>query len=163
MGTSVNQGSPATPNWTIAQQAYRDPAIPEERALQEIWRAALNQPHGDLAAQLRNPAFARMAALVADWPTAADASREAARFVREERLSSLAGDLARRAATQTAGDPAASARFVQRLFAEATNYLVSRDLPGFITHRERLTSVGQGRALKQALVGLTSRITAESQ
>src|SRR5262245_35458224 len=156
MGTSVNQKSPATPNWTIAQQAYRDRSIPEERALREIWRAALNQPEGDLAAQLRNPAFARMAALIPSWSTAADASREAAQFVRDAKISSLAGDLARRAAVQTAADPAGNARFAQRLFAEATNYLVSRDLPGFITRGERLASVGQARALKQALVELTA-------
>src|SRR5687768_9297794 len=107
MGTSVNQKSPTTPNWTIAQQAYRDRSIPEDRALREIWRAALNQPEGDLAGQLRNPAFARMAALVPTWSTAADASREAAQFVREAKISSLTADLARRAAMQTAGHPAA--------------------------------------------------------
>jgi len=163
MGTSVNQKSPATANWTIAQQAYRDASISDQRALQEIWRAALNQPEGDLGAQLQNPAFARLAALVPRWESAADAAREAARFVREEKVSSLAGDLARRAAIQSAGDPKGSAQFVHRLFAEATNYLVSRDLPGFITRGERLQSIGEARALKLTLVDLTTRVAAASQ
>lgn len=157
MGTSVNQRSPDTTNWRIVQRAYEDPNVPAERALREIWRAATNQEQGDLAAQLGEPAIAAFAGIAANASSPAEASREAGRLIAETKCASLAADIARRAAVQSAGRENASEAFSQQLFAEATNYLVSRDLPGHIGANDRLDSASAAREFRQRLTSTAAR------
>ena len=162
MGTSVNQRSPDTTNWRIVQRAYEDPNFPAERALKEIWRAATNQPQGDLAAQLGEPAIAAFADVAIASSSPAEAAREAGRVIAETKCASLAADIARRAAVQSAGRENPREAFAQRLFAEATNYLVSRDLPGHIGANERLDSVSAAREFRQRLTGLAAQAALSS-
>src|SRR5689334_22878322 len=105
MGTSVNQRSPNTLNWRAAGAAYDDPAVPPERALTEIWRAADNQPVGSLPRLLTEPIIGSLVSLVAAAASAEDAARAAARLVARSKESSLAVDIARRAVVQSVGRP----------------------------------------------------------
>ena len=158
MGTSVNQRSPDTTNWRIVQRAYQDPTVPVDRALREIWRAATNQEQGDLAAQLAQPVIGSFAALASAAGTPAEASREAGRLIAEAKCASLGADIARRAAIQSAGREDAQSFFTQRLFAEATNYLVSRDLPGHVAEGTRIGSVSEAREFRQSLTELAANL-----
>jgi hypothetical protein len=132
VGTSVNQSSPKTLNWKAAHIGYRNPDVPVERVASEIWRAATNQPQGDLAKLLSAPIVARVGQLVTRAESALDASRATAIEIVRTKTSSLATDIARRAAVQAIRSPDRVAAYQQRLFAEATSYLVARDLPGFV-------------------------------
>ncbi len=137
MGTSVNQSSPRTLNWSAAQAGYRDATIPIARVASEVWRAALNQETGNIAQLIAQPIIARLGDVAVRAQSAADVSRETTRAIAQSKQSSLATDIARRAAVQSAGAKDRFATYTERIFAEATAYLVSRDLPGF---------VGSGRA-----------------
>jgi len=137
VGTSVNQSSPRTLGWSAAQAGYRDIDIPIARVNAEIWRAALNQEKGNIAALLAEPIIARLGVLAARAKSAADASRITALELSRSKQSSLGTDIARRAAIQSVQFSNRAEAFTERLFSEVTAYLVSRDLPGF---------VGSGRA-----------------
>src|SRR5713226_3305849 len=121
MGTSVNQRSPNTLNWRAVRAAYDDPAVPPERVLTEIWRAADNQPEGSLPRLLAEPIIGSLVSLVAASTSVEDAARAAARLAARSKESTLAVDSARRAVVQSVGGPDAVETFVAKVFAEATN------------------------------------------
>lgn len=157
MGTSVNQRSPDTPSWRIVQRTYEDSSIPLERALQEIWRAATHQQESDLGRQLSQPVILELADVSARADSPAEASRLANEVIATSKAASLGADLARRAAIQAAGRPDAGQLFVERLFAEATGYLVSRDLAGHISEGKRLPTVSAAREFRAQLTSIASK------
>jgi hypothetical protein len=132
MGTSVNQSSPRTLNWKAAQAGYRDPNVTVGRIAAEVWRAALNQPAGNLEQLLSQPLIQRIGALLAQSTSALDLARRSAIEIARSKHSTLASDIAKRACVQAAGSKDWQTAFTARLFAEATAYLVSRDLPGYV-------------------------------
>ena len=151
MGTSVNQSSPRTLSWTAAQVGYRDAAIPIARVASEVWRAALNQESGNIAQLIAQPIVVRLGDLAVKAQSAADASRLTALEIVRSKQSSLATDIACRAAVQCIGATDRFATYTERVFAEATAYLVSRDLPGFVGSG-RARTVADSMELKSALV-----------
>jgi hypothetical protein len=136
--------------------------VSEERVLQDIWRAAGNQPDGDLATLLAQPIIGDLAGIASSSSSPQEASREALRAVARSRQASLAADIARRAVAQAASstgapDTEAAGRYVERVFAEATNYLMSRDLPGYVRTDTRLQTVADSLAFKENLMTETAR------
>lgn len=150
MGTSVNQSSPKTLNWDAVHAGYRNPGIPIARVASEIWRAATNQPHGNLAALLSAPIIAKVGQLTTKSKSPADVSRATAREIVRTKSSSLATSIARRAAIQAFGSRNRKDLYYQRLFAEATSYLMARDFPGFVGS-ERARNVADSMAFKAAV------------
>jgi hypothetical protein len=152
MGTSVNQRSPDTLNWRAVRAVYDDPNVPAERALMEVWRAADNQPEGSLPRLLAEPIIGSLAAVAGAAVSVEEAARAAGRLVATSKASSLAVDIARRAVVQSVGRPDAVETFVAKVFAEATNYLVSRDLPGQIRPSGRIENVADSMAFRQEVM-----------
>jgi hypothetical protein len=132
MGTSVNQSSPRTLNWSAAQSGYRNANVPVERVAAEIWRAAGNQPSGNLADLLARPIVATIGELASQAKSGAELAKKSAFVVAESKQASLAADIARRAAVQSVGATNPFKTYSERLFSEATSYLVARDLPGYV-------------------------------
>jgi hypothetical protein len=132
MGTSVNQSSPRTLRWSAAQAGYRSDQIPVPRVVTEVWRAALNQPTGDMAQLLSQPIVARLGVLASEAESAPSLSRDMARVLAETKKSTLGTEIARRAALQCIEARDRMSKYAERLLAEATAYLVCRDLPGFV-------------------------------
>jgi len=152
MGTSINQRSPATPNWHAVATAYNSSEISIPRVVQELWRAATNQPTGNLASDLGAPIIAQCLAITLDAPSREEALYSASRMVALSGQASLAADIAQRAVAQSfrPGEDRANA-FTQYLFAEAGGYLVSRDLPGYVGVSERLHTVSDAIAFKNGI------------
>ena len=157
MGTSVNQSSPRTLNWNAVQAGYRDKDVPIARLLTEIWRAASNQPSGNISELLARPVIASIGQLVAEAKTSEDLARKSAYVIAHSKESSLASDIARRAAIQSVVAPNPIGSFAERVFAEATAYLVSRDLPGFVG-TGRAKNVADSLELKSAIVNRASEV-----
>lgn len=132
MGTSVNQASPKTLNWQAVHAAFRNPETPVDRIVTEVWRAAANQPQGDLTQLLSAPIVAKLGELAIHAKTSAEVARTSAIEIVRTKAASLAADIARRAAVQSIGSADRATTYREKIFAEATNYLVSRDLPGFL-------------------------------
>lgn len=152
MGTSINQRSPSTQNWRAATTAYTNEAVPIERAVQEIWRAATNQPTGDLARDLAAPIVAECLKIALTAPSREEAAISASRAVASSGQASLAADIAQRAVVQSFRSPGDRATaFATALFAEAGNYLVSRDLPGYVGAGGRARTVSESIAFKSQI------------
>jgi hypothetical protein len=149
MGTSTSQRSPSTPNWHAVATAYTSSTIPVPRVVQELWRAATNQPTGDLASDLGTPIVAQCLTIALGAASREEALYSASREVARSGQASLAADIAQRAMAQSfrSGEDRTST-FVQSLFAEAGNYLVSRDLPGYVGVGERLHTISDAIAFK---------------
>lgn len=92
MGTSVNQRSAPTANWAAAQAGYRS-EIPVERVVQEIWRAATNQPSGDLARLLGEPIVAQVGLTAAEGGTPAQVASATSREIARSKQASLAAEI----------------------------------------------------------------------
>jgi hypothetical protein len=151
MGTSVNQSSAPSANWSAVQAGYRT-TVPVGRVVQEIWRAATNQHEGDLVALLRQPIIAKIGQLARQRKPPQEVAADAARAITKSKTASLATDIARRAAVQAALSPNPAETYGQRLFAEAANYLIARDLPGFVGGDHRNKSVPDAITFKDALL-----------
>jgi len=161
MGTSVNQGSPRTRNWEAVQSTYKSDVIPLERVLQEVWRAATNQPEGDLAAQLGAPIISRLRAIAIQGATVGEVANATNLEIARSRQASLGVEIARRAAIQCSTAKNRPQAFSERLFAEASNYLISRDLPGFVGLDCRNRTVSDSRDFKQSVVDIAVEVTRE--
>ncbi len=160
MGTSVSQRSPDTLNWTIVSSIYDSDAMPVERVSQEVWRAACNQPEGNLAEDLKTP-FVRACFQVArDAPTVQDAISSVRMTAVAMQEASLATSIAQRAVTAAVLNNQDRTRdFVTTLFYETSNYLVSRDLPGHLGRSERTKDVAHLAKFKDQICSAASRAT----
>jgi hypothetical protein len=155
MGTSVNQRSGATANWAAAQAGYRG-NVPVERVVQEIWRAATNQPAGDLAQLLAQPIVARIGQIAAEGSNPAQVATAASREIAQTKQASLAADIAQRAAVQSVSSGDRVQAYGERLFAEACNYLLSRDLPGYVGGKNRNQTIADALQFKSSVLQSTS-------
>lgn len=150
MGTSISHGSPSTSNWRAATAAYVSPSIPIRRAVREVWRAATHQPLGDLASDLSAPIISQCLRIAVQASSPQEASREASMAIALSGQASLAADLAHRAALQSSRSAQdREAVFTSSLFCAAADYLVSRDIPGYIGIGKRLKNVTDSIAFKQ--------------
>lgn len=126
--------------------------MPVDQALREIWRAASNTTETNLASFLAQADIHAFADLAARVSSHAEAFQETSRFISDQKVASLVADIARRAVIQSAGVDNPRQQFFQRLFAEATNYLVSRDLPGHIRPGGKIENVTDARRFTQAMM-----------
>lgn len=152
MGTSVNQRSPSTPNWQVATTTYMHSDIPINRVINEIWRAASKQPEGDLLEQLSASLVAECMQIVEASNTREEAVYSARRHVAASGQTSLVLDIAIRAvANSFLHEADKSLAFSQSLFSETGNYLVSRDLPGFVGKIGRVANISEAIEFKESI------------
>lgn len=149
MGTSVSQSSPSTPRWQAAQATYYSPEVPIERTVQELWRAADSQVDENLARDLQAPIIAECLRITLASSTRTEAVRNVAQAVASSGESSLAAEIARRAAVRSfSGVESSAVAFAKAVFADAGDYLASRDLPGLVGISEKIPKVSDLMALK---------------
>lgn len=146
MGTSVNQRSPDTDNWRVVQDIYLDPSLRAADALKILWRAASNPNEPNLYGLLSRPEIAGLADLLDRHLAPGEAASATRAELSSTKVSSLATDIAARAVIQCTGKESARSLYVERLFAEATSYLVARDLPGYVGRSEKLPTIGSAKA-----------------
>ena len=89
--------------------------------------------------------------MVGSRASAEQAIEQTAQDVSQSHDTSLAVAVAKRAIVQSHGDPEPGRGFVAALFAETTNYLVSRDLPGFVQKEARNQTVTQAVQFKRSI------------
>jgi len=153
MGTSVNQRSPKTANWSAVDTAYMHPGVSLQRTVQEIWRASANEPDGGLVNDLGQPIIAQCVEFVKSANSPIEASQKIRRLMVSSGQASLVGDIANRAAIISFGTGEDRINsFVKSLFSEASNYLVSRDIPGFVGLTEKARTVRDVTALKTSII-----------
>lgn len=152
MGTSSSHRSPTTNNWRAVAATYMTEAIPTEQVIQEVWRAATNQPLGDLKSALAAPIIAQCLGITIEARSPVEAYHNISRMIALTGPSTLATDMAKRAAVESflrPGDRRLS--FAKSLFSEAVNYLVSRDLSGYVGKGNRINNVSDAVRFKKSI------------
>lgn len=142
MGTSTSQGSPRNVNWGAVNAAYRSTAIPIDRVVQELWRAARSDTAANWQHLLGETSVRLCLRAALESQTPEEAIKTASHEIAKERVSSLAAEIAKRAAVKSFVQGDRATAFAQALFTEVTRYLVSRDLAGLVglSSRTRTTS-----------------------
>ena len=156
MGTSASQSSPRSGpfaiNWAAVATGYVNAAVGIDRLIQEVWRAAQSEESTDWRALLKSPGVTFCLDAAATARTPEQALSGAGREISRARQSSIASDVAKRALVQgfLITDDARRG-FPEALFAEVTNYLVSRDLAGYVGERFRNRRVSEAMEFKDSI------------
>ena len=151
MGTSNNQSSPNTPNWQPAQAALGDPNWPVERQSEELWRSALTDRDERLTEELLDPLLASACEIAEERIPPANAVQSFNDTLCEQYAAGLTLDMAKRALARSSASGSGSVGFVEELFAEATSYYASRDLPSFVGAAGRIQTTTDSIELKENL------------
>lgn len=152
MGTSISHRSPNTPNWHAAVSTYRSEAFGADRVIQEIWRAATNQPSGDLGVDLTSPIVGRCLGIALHATSAEQAYNDSSRMIALSGVSNLATDIAKRAVVGSfLKTESRASNFVSSLFVESVNYLISRDLPSYVGTGERIRNASSTLDFKKTI------------
>jgi hypothetical protein len=149
MGTSRSHPSPKIPQWQVPREMMGREEVPPSSQQQWLWRAAIAEKGAGLAAELTAPPFAE-AVRLADRPLV-EALPAFDRSVRESRTTTLFADLARRALARAVVTKGGGDAFGPELFAEATGYFASRDLPSVVGGQGRVQTARDSLALKAEL------------
>lgn len=162
MGTSKNVRSPDTPPWKPALAILGRPDVPIERQTKEIWRSASAERGHRLYDDFSSPALAFACGLAAKSTDVHSAWRTYDSYLAENQRAGFACEMGKRALARAIGTKQGSQGFANELFAEATAYYASRDLPSFIGAAGRIKTPSQGIQLKADLKAATRSLVATS-
>lgn len=162
MGTSISQGSPPRNSWRAVSTAYQNESFGPNLLTALVWRASGTDPQNDMATLLAQGTVTECLGIALRSPDAATAASQAAREIARQRASSLGTDIARRAVVECFDTGDRVRGFAESLFAEATNYLVSRDVSPLVGPTGRLRTVGDVTNLKDAIIAAVRVAVRES-
>ncbi len=148
MGTSANHPSPNTPNWKLAKAVVGREDVPAQRQTAEIWRAALKDRAAALKKELGSELLGRAAEIAESAQSPTAAVRQFEQLMLQSRAAGLTLEVGKRALARAVADRGGASGFATELFAEATSYYVSRDLPSFVGATGRVQSTTDSIQLK---------------
>jgi hypothetical protein len=162
LGTSHSHRSPKTLLWAAAVTAYTSENILPSRAIEEVWKAIKSQPDSNFVEDLRSPIVAKCLQISLRGMSPEQTSVEVSRTIALSGQSSIATDIARRAAVFSARNPQDRINsFVQYLFSKAFDYLVSRDLSGYIGYSKRTRNVSSSIEYKNSMQNEVKKIVSD--
>jgi hypothetical protein len=150
VGTSVTHRSPSNLPWNAVRIGYERAEVPEDRVLRDIWRAAQADAETDWRVLISSPVVASCLRVVTQSDSAGAALAAATRAIGGSERT-FASEVAKRAVVTSFGSDDPRREFVGRLFAAATDYLVSRDLSGHVGLGTRNATVREAAAFKDRL------------
>jgi hypothetical protein len=160
MGTSANHPSPDTLPWHAVQAGYQNASIPVERVVKEIWRACQSDPD-IIPERLVSPVLFECYQAIKSTTSMPEAVDRVANVIKESKSNSIIVELARRAVPPAFTQSQPAQAWLQRLYVQVTSYLVSRDLPGFISHGFRNENVKEAIEFKKSLMAKVSESVAQ--
>jgi hypothetical protein len=158
VGTSKNVGSPDSPPWKFSLAVLGRLDVPADRQNQEIWRSAEADRGPRLADEFSHPVLAAACELAS---TAKDVRKTLVAYeshLSDTHKSGFAVEIARRALARAVSSQQGSQGFACELFAGATSYYASRDLPSFVGSKGRVETISAAAELKFQLKETTRTI-----
>jgi hypothetical protein len=135
-----------------------NPQISLSQLLNYIWRAEASDPESDLGSMLMSPVIGECLRIVEQAESPRSALEAFTKIVVRSRASSLASEAARRAAVACFSSHARRSAFVEALFAEASDYLISRDISPLVGLSPRFPAVSNVIETKDELVELVREV-----
>ncbi len=157
MGTSRNDPSPRIPPWEPVRGILGRQDIEPERQALEVWRAAIAERGLALTTELSDAAVLYACSLASTGLRPGDALAAFNSTATELHAAGFGVELAKRALGRVRAADGDRVAFASELFAEATNYYVSRDLCSFVGKAGRLSSVAGLHLLKATLCEITRK------
>jgi hypothetical protein len=159
MGTSRNDPSPNIPEWRPAIAALGNKQVPPERQGEEIWRAVLGERPERLLDDFGHAIVALGTAIAARHEPVGDALTTFDQALCAQYDARLSFDMARRALARTAAQRGGAEGYARELFAEATGYYASRDLPSALGQPGRIGTSSELIGLKTEIAdGVRDRV-----
>jgi hypothetical protein len=158
MGTSKNFASPDTPPWKFALAVLGRLDVPLERQNREIWRSVEAERGPRTANEFSHPALATACRLASNASNVQVSLNSYEKHLAEQGKSGFAVEIGRRALARAVFSKQGSEGFARELFAEATSYYASRDLPSFVGSSGRVKTTSAAIALKADLKEITRTI-----
>lgn len=140
MGTSVSQPSERSTNWRRVLICYENNKIPQERLVNEIWRASENESI-PISNMLKTDAIFSCYEAVKTSKNYSEALTKFNQKIIELKGNSIIAEFAKRVIPIAFQAKNPSEQWTKSLFSEITNYVVSRDAPGFVGEGNRNQSV----------------------
>jgi hypothetical protein len=122
--------------------------------LREVWRASGAQP-GSIAEQLGAEVIGRIENVARGGQEAAATAMEIRKIILTTKQNNFAIEIARRAAIQAV---LTKSSFAEHFFSEASNYLVSRDVSGFVGKGARNENVRELSEFKREVTSKTAEL-----
>lgn len=142
MGTSISQPSPRTTNWKPVHAGYQNKFIPENRIINEIWRASENEQQS-VSVDLKSETIFDCYSAVKSSKTFEQALQKFNNSLLENKGNSIIAEFAKRVIPAAFESNQPTNSWASRFFAEVTNYIISRDTSGFVGDKCRNKTVSE--------------------
>lgn len=157
MGTSISQPSPRTTNWKPVHAGYQNKFIPENRIINEIWRASENEQMS-VSIDLKSEAIFDCYSAVKSSKTFEQALQKFSNSLLEKKSNSMIAEFAKRVIPQAFQSKQPVTSWTSKFFAEVTNYIISRDTSGFVGDKYRNKTVSELVNFKKSIVDKVSTV-----
>jgi hypothetical protein len=142
MGTSVSHPSLRNTNWSAVHAGYQNAFIPENRIINEIWRAC-EKDATPISDMLKSKAIYECYSAVNSSNSFQEALKKFDTSIRENKNNSIVAEFAKRVIPSAFQSNNPAENWTARFFSELTNYVMSRDMSGFVGEKYRNKSVGE--------------------
>lgn len=152
MGTSVSQSSPRSAKWKPVHLSYTNENIPEDKILNEVWRAADN-PTEEVrwSDEIKSDIIYSCLKTVDNSTNFQEALAKFNDVVFKRKNNSIAAELAKRSIPIAFQGQNPTNDWVNRFFSEVTSYVISRDLSGFVGSNYRNKNVADLNSFKNRI------------
>lgn len=159
MGTSISQPSARNTNWSPVHAGYKNKNVPDTRIIKEIWRACENEDI-PMSTILKDKAIYECYSAVEQSKNFQEALQKFSESIIQNKNNSIVAEFARRAIPISFQSNKPTNNWMSCLFSEVTNYIVSRDLSGFIGSNYRNKSVKELILFKKTISNKVSEAIA---
>jgi hypothetical protein len=157
MGTSISQASPRNTNWSPVHTGYKSEFVSEERIISEIWRASENQEI-PISQSIASESIYECYAAVRNSPNFQEAVEKFSEHLADSKSNSIVAEFAKRAIPAAYQSERPAEAWASRFFSEVTNYMMSRDLSGFVGGGNRNKTVTEMINFKKNITNKVSEI-----
>jgi hypothetical protein len=149
-------------NWRAAITTYTSEKATVGRTVEEVWKAVKYQQDSSFVQDLGSPIIVKCLQIALSEISPEQVSTEVGRAVALSGKSSIAADIAKRAAVFSSRNPRDRINyFVQYLFSKACDYLVSRDLSGYVGSTTHIRNISASIEYKNNVEHEVKRIVNE--
>jgi hypothetical protein len=150
MGTSVSHGSPRSTNWKRVFICYDDNNLPNDRIINEIWRASDNQP-SPISSELKSSIVYLCFDAINTSKNFKEALNKFDTAIFKSKSNSIIAEFAKRAIPTSFQSENPPSQWTKNFFSEITNYIISRDASGFVGKNYRNKTVSDLINFKQMI------------
>jgi|GEM_PF-2449304 len=161
MGTSVSQSSPRkSSSWKRVFVCYESNNLPENRVVNEVWRASETSEKGNapLSSEMKAAAIYSCYEAVKSSNNYQEALNKFNNQIISTKSNSIIAEFAKRVIPPSFQSKNPSAQWANNFFTEVTKYVISRDASGFVGESFRNKSVKELVEFKNSISNKVNKI-----